>query len=58
MIARTEEAADVKIPIVDLTSPNAAKGLLDAAINYGFIFLPLFTERCDMSVYIFASFLL
>jgi len=39
MIARTEEAADVKIPIVDLTSPNAAKGLLDAAINYGFIFI-------------------
>lgn len=39
MIARTEEAADVKIPVVDLTSPNAAKELLDAAVDYGFIFI-------------------
>lgn len=29
----------MKIPIIGLTSPNAAKELLDAAINYGFIFI-------------------
>jgi len=29
----------VKIPVVDLTSPDAAKKLLDAATNYGFIFV-------------------
>ena len=39
MIARTEEVGSVKIPVVDLTSPDAAKKLLDAATNYGFIFV-------------------
>lgn len=39
MIARSAEAENVNIPIVDLTSPNAAKELLDAAVKYGFIFV-------------------
>lgn len=39
MIARTQEEVDVKIPVVDLTSPGAAQELLDAAVKYGFIFV-------------------
>lgn len=38
MISKTSEP-EVDIPVVDLTSPNAARELLDAAVTYGFIFV-------------------
>lgn len=38
MISKTSEP-EVNIPVVDLTSLNAAQELLDAAVKYGFIFV-------------------
>jgi len=33
------DATSQSIPVVDLSSPTAAKDLLDAAVTFGFIFV-------------------